>query len=279
MLFNANAMYLYELDWDSITCVDKDDGETLDWDSITCVDEDGETLVDLNFLPFSEVVNADDDICELDWDSITCVDEDGETLVDLNFLPFSSRGFMVRLGSFRGGILIKMKGGKGYGAGGEVGRESRDRMIKSGYEKECCQVYCNMRREVLDECLVVLGVERLSIEEVQCVDWKVLDEKLRNGFWRLWVVVRVLLFWGEKIAVKQCLIKSVLIQEFSDTSLVKNYNKKSILMKIAHGIQTVWKVPDEQLREELRIFISEKVLQQTVIFREVLGSRTRRWKA
>nr|GEU88104.1 exocyst complex component EXO70B1 [Tanacetum cinerariifolium] len=44
------------------------------------------------------------------------------------------------------------------------------RMIRVRYEKECCQVYSNVRRNVLDECLVILGVEKLSIEEVVCFD-------------------------------------------------------------------------------------------------------------
>ncbi|XP_021979920.1 uncharacterized protein LOC110876045 [Helianthus annuus] len=65
-----------------------------------------------------------------------------------------------------------------------------DRMIRSGYEKECCQVYCSVRRDVLDECLSILGVEKVSVEEVQRIEYKVLDEKIRNGF--SWVNLRVL---------------------------------------------------------------------------------------
>ncbi|MFS7983542.1 putative exocyst complex component Exo70, cullin repeat-like-containing domain superfamily [Helianthus anomalus] len=57
-----------------------------------------------------------------------------------------------------------------------------DRMIRSGYEKECCQVYCNIWRDVLDECLSILGVEKVSVEEMQRIECKVLDEKIRNGF-------------------------------------------------------------------------------------------------
>ncbi|GJX23290.1 exocyst complex component EXO70B1-like protein [Tanacetum coccineum] len=91
-------------------------------------------------------------------------------------------------------------------------KDIADRMIKSGYEKECCQVYCNVRREVLDECLAVLGVERLSIEEVLRIDWKVLDEKLKKWILAVKVVVRVLLF-GEKRLCEQVFNESELIQE------------------------------------------------------------------
>ncbi|KAJ0712438.1 putative exocyst complex component Exo70, cullin repeat-like-containing domain superfamily [Helianthus annuus] len=72
-----------------------------------------------------------------------------------------------------------------------------DRMIQSGYEKECCQVYSNVRRDVLDECLSILGVEKLSIEEVQSIEWKILEEKMKKWIQAVKVVVKVLLF-GEK---------------------------------------------------------------------------------
>ncbi|EEF33986.1 conserved hypothetical protein [Ricinus communis] len=54
------------------------------------------------------------------------------------------------------------------------------RMIRSKYEKECDQVYCNVKADALDECLLILGVEKLSIEEVQKTDWKSLDEKMKK---------------------------------------------------------------------------------------------------
>ncbi|XP_027334875.1 exocyst complex component EXO70B1 [Abrus precatorius] len=76
-------------------------------------------------------------------------------------------------------------------------REIIDRMVRSGYERECLQVYSSVRRDALDECLVILGVEKLSIEEVQKVEWKSLDEKMKNWVQAVKVVVGVLLS-GEK---------------------------------------------------------------------------------
>ncbi|GKC30376.1 exocyst complex component EXO70B1 [Tanacetum coccineum] len=55
-----------------------------------------------------------------------------------------------------------------------------DRMFRAGYEKEYGQVFSNVRRYVLDECLAILGVEKLSIEEVQRIEWNVLDEKMKK---------------------------------------------------------------------------------------------------
>ncbi|KAL3520216.1 hypothetical protein ACH5RR_018365 [Cinchona calisaya] len=68
-----------------------------------------------------------------------------------------------------------------------------NRMIRAGYEKECCQVYSSIRRDVLDECLSILGVEKLSIEEVQRIEWKSLDEKMKKWIHALKIVVRILL--------------------------------------------------------------------------------------
>ncbi|KAL1347249.1 hypothetical protein HN51_020728 [Arachis hypogaea] len=76
-------------------------------------------------------------------------------------------------------------------------REIADRMVRSGYEKECLQVYSSVRRDVLDEYLSILGVEKLSIEEVQRVEWKSLDEKMKKWIQAVKISVRVLLT-GEK---------------------------------------------------------------------------------
>lgn len=76
-------------------------------------------------------------------------------------------------------------------------KEIAERMIRSGYEKECVQAYSNIRRDALDECLVFLGVEKLSIEEVQRIEWSCLDEKMKKWNQAIKIAVRVLLT-GEK---------------------------------------------------------------------------------
>ncbi|XP_073291407.1 exocyst complex component EXO70A1-like [Primulina huaijiensis] len=98
-------------------------------------------------------------------------------------------------------------------------REIADRMIRSGYEKECCQVYCSVRRDVLDECLVILGVEKLSIEDVQRMEWRSLDDKMRKWIPAVKLVVRGLLS-GEKRLCDQIFTGSDLIKEvcFLETS-------------------------------------------------------------
>ncbi|XP_044477262.1 exocyst complex component EXO70B1 [Mangifera indica] len=76
-------------------------------------------------------------------------------------------------------------------------KEIADRMLRSGYEKECVQAYSNVRRDALDECSVILGVEKLSIEEVQKIEWSSLDEKMKKWIQAIKIAVRVLLS-GEK---------------------------------------------------------------------------------
>ncbi|KAL6996972.1 hypothetical protein U1Q18_007095 [Sarracenia purpurea var. burkii] len=91
-------------------------------------------------------------------------------------------------------------------------KEIADRMIRSGYEKECCQVYNSVRRDVIDECLSILGVERLSIDEVQKIEWTTLDDKMKKWIQAVKVVFRVLLT-GEKRLCEQLFEGSELIKE------------------------------------------------------------------
>lgn len=98
-------------------------------------------------------------------------------------------------------------------------REIANRMIRSGYEKECCQVYSSVRREVLDESFAILGIEKLSIEEVQKIDWQSLDEKMKKWIYAIKVLVRILLS-AEKSLCEQIFVGSELIKEvcFIETS-------------------------------------------------------------
>ncbi|KAL5717533.1 hypothetical protein ACHQM5_010519 [Ranunculus cassubicifolius] len=73
-------------------------------------------------------------------------------------------------------------------------REIAERMIKAGYEKECCQVYSSVRCDALCESLLVLGVERMSIVEVQKLEWGLLDDKMKKWIQAVKTVTRFLLF-------------------------------------------------------------------------------------
>ncbi|EES01976.1 exocyst complex component EXO70B1 [Sorghum bicolor] len=72
-------------------------------------------------------------------------------------------------------------------------RDIADVMLRAGYAPELCQVYGEVRRDTLMECLAVLGVDKMSLEEVQRVEWGVLDGKMKKWIQALKVVVRGLL--------------------------------------------------------------------------------------
>ncbi|KAF5460055.1 hypothetical protein F2P56_019953 [Juglans regia] len=81
-------------------------------------------------------------------------------------------------------------------------KEIASRMLRSGYEKECVQVYSSVRRDALDECLAILGIEKLSIEEVQRIEWNSLDEKMKRWIQAVKIFVKVILS-GEKCLCDQ----------------------------------------------------------------------------
>ncbi|KAJ6418096.1 hypothetical protein OIU84_001477 [Salix udensis] len=230
-------------------------------------------------------------------------------------------------------------------------KDIADRMIRAGYEKECVQVYSSLRRDALDDCLVILGVEKLSIEEVQRIDWKSLDEKMKRWVRAVKAGDRVLLrgerrlcdviFSGSDSAREVCFtlyedgamryifrMNNILymVQKVKDSELIKilgdqwvrnhrgqirryataylraawskalsclkdegiggssnNASSKVALkerfksfnacFEEIYRIQTGWKVPDPQLREELRISISENVLPAYRSFTGRFGSQ------
>ncbi|RCV06498.1 hypothetical protein SETIT_1G167500v2 [Setaria italica] len=86
-------------------------------------------------------------------------------------------------------------------------RAIADRMARAGYSRELADAYCGVRRDVLDEYLSVLGVERLSIDEVQRIEWKLLNDKMKKWVHGVKTVVRVLLA-GERRLCDQVLTAS-----------------------------------------------------------------------
>ncbi|KAL5232462.1 hypothetical protein ABZP36_031238 [Zizania latifolia] len=59
-------------------------------------------------------------------------------------------------------------------------RAIASRMAAAGYGRECAQVYASVRKPAVDASLRRLGVERLSIGDVQRLNWKDLEAKIRR---------------------------------------------------------------------------------------------------
>ena len=53
-------------------------------------------------------------------------------------------------------------------------------MAAAGYGRECAQVYASVRKPAVDASLRRLGVERLSIGDVQRLEWDALEAKIRR---------------------------------------------------------------------------------------------------
>ncbi|KAG1363483.1 exocyst complex component EXO70B1-like [Cocos nucifera] len=78
-------------------------------------------------------------------------------------------------------------------------KQIADRMISAGYGQELCQAYSGARREILNECLSALGVDKLSIDEVQRIKSKAFDDKMKKWILSLKIVVGVLLLEEGKL--------------------------------------------------------------------------------
>ncbi|KAF5735843.1 putative Exocyst subunit exo70 family protein C2 [Tripterygium wilfordii] len=51
-------------------------------------------------------------------------------------------------------------------------------MISGGHESECCELYMVARREAFDECLINLGFGKISVDDVQKMQWDALENEI-----------------------------------------------------------------------------------------------------
>ncbi|KAK4361772.1 hypothetical protein RND71_017013 [Anisodus tanguticus] len=77
-----------------------------------------------------------------------------------------------------------------------------ERMISAGYLRECIQVYGSVRKSVVDSSFRKLGIEKLSIGDIQRLDWETLETKIRRWIRAAKVCVRIL-FASEKKLCEQ----------------------------------------------------------------------------
>ncbi|XP_042409333.1 exocyst complex component EXO70B1-like isoform X2 [Zingiber officinale] len=70
-------------------------------------------------------------------------------------------------------------------------RSIAERMIDAGYGRECVQVYAGSRKAAIDVCFRHLGVEKLSIGEVQRLEWDALEAKIRRWIRAARICVRI----------------------------------------------------------------------------------------
>ncbi|KAL5987839.1 hypothetical protein ACLOJK_035595 [Asimina triloba] len=75
-------------------------------------------------------------------------------------------------------------------------------MFASGYDAECCQAYISLRKDAVEECLRVLEVEKLSINDVLQMDWNSLVSKIEKWVRAAETFIRVYLVSEKCLAEK-----------------------------------------------------------------------------
>ncbi|KAL9371725.1 hypothetical protein Peur_036865 [Populus x canadensis] len=86
-------------------------------------------------------------------------------------------------------------------------------MIGAGYGKECVKIFKIIRKSVVDEALYHLNVEsRLSLAQIQKMDWEVLEVKIKAWLNAVKVAVKTL-FYGERVLCDQVFSSSPSLKE------------------------------------------------------------------
>ncbi|KAF2300937.1 hypothetical protein GH714_018440 [Hevea brasiliensis] len=106
------------------------------------------------------------------------------------------------------------------------------RMISAGYLRECIQVYGGVRKSVVDANFKRLGFEKLSIGDIQRLEWDALETKIRRWIRAAKACIRIL-FASEKRLCEQILMgleqlwmmlvswRLLRVQQFSCSILLK----------------------------------------------------------
>ncbi|KAL2943075.1 Exocyst complex component EXO70A1 [Bienertia sinuspersici] len=92
-------------------------------------------------------------------------------------------------------------------------------MVQTGHHQQILKIYRDTRASVLEQSLRKLGVEKLSKEDVQKMQWEVLEAKIGNWIHFMRIAVK-LLFAGERKVCDQMFegIDSLRDQSFADVT-------------------------------------------------------------
>lgn len=77
-----------------------------------------------------------------------------------------------------------------------------ERMVSAGYLRECIQVYGSVRKSAVDSSFRKLGIEKLSIGDIQRLEWDQLETKIRRWIRAAKVCIRIV-FASEKKLCEQ----------------------------------------------------------------------------
>ncbi|KAJ8775324.1 hypothetical protein K2173_020328 [Erythroxylum novogranatense] len=101
-------------------------------------------------------------------------------------------------------------------------------MFKSKYDHECLQAYISVRRDALDECLLVLEMEKMSIEDVLKLEWSQMNTKMKRWARAMKIFVRIYLasekWLSEQVFVEVGAVHLMCFTEASKSSLFQLLN-------------------------------------------------------
>ncbi|KAH6791217.1 exocyst subunit exo70 family protein E1 [Perilla frutescens var. frutescens] len=121
-------------------------------------------------------------------------------------------------------------------------------MFDSSYGRECSQVFVNVQKDALDDCLYLLEVEKLSIEDVLKMEWNALNSKIRRWIRVMKVFVRVYLS-SEKLLTDQIFgelgsVSSVCFAESSKSAMLQLLNFSEAISIGPHQPEKLMRILD-----------------------------------
>ncbi|XP_023919924.2 exocyst complex component EXO70A1 [Quercus suber] len=115
-------------------------------------------------------------------------------------------------------------------------------MVQAGHQQQLFRIYRDTRASVLEQSLRKLGVERLTKDDVQKMQWEVLEAKIGNWIHYMRIAVK-LLFAGEKNVCDQIFdgVDSLRDQCFADVTS----NSVSVLLSFGEAIAKSKRSPEK----------------------------------
>ncbi|XP_015879871.3 exocyst complex component EXO70E2 [Ziziphus jujuba] len=154
-------------------------------------------------------------------------------------------------------------------------------MISSKYERECTQAYTSVRKEALDECIFILAMEKLSIEDVLRMEWVTLNSMIKGWIRAMKIFVRVYLasekWLSEQIFGDHERINQVCFLEASKASILQLLNFADAMSIGPHKPEKLFRILDmyEVLADLVpdidTLYLGEAGSSITMEWHEVLG--------
>ncbi|XP_057964231.1 exocyst complex component EXO70E2 [Malania oleifera] len=155
-------------------------------------------------------------------------------------------------------------------------------MFVSNYDQECSQAFICVQKDALDECLCILEMEKLSIEDVLRMEWASLNSKIKRWVRAMKIFVRVYLA-SEKWLIDQIFgevgsVNSACFIETSKSSMLRLLNFGEAVAISHHkpeklfGIIDMYEVLTDLLPDMEALYPDEAGFCVRSEFQEVLNS-------